>query len=615
MDQAQQDQTFVPPTPEELVPLFPAYEIESFIASGGMGAVYQARQRSLDRPVAIKILPREFGADEQFRASFEAEAKAMARLNHPNLIGVYDFGDIDGMLYIIMELVHGKSLYHSAYGVAIEQKEAARLVTGICRGLTHAHQAGILHRDIKPANILLTMDAQPKIGDFGLARPVGHEHNDDEIIYGTPGYSAPEVLNHPEAVDQRTDLYAVGVLLYELLTGQLPPDPWQPPSTFAKIDPAFNNILRRATHPSPELRYADPNELGDELEDILKRLEGNVLRRSAAVPITSPLATAVGQKISRPPGVRSAPFLVKKPSNSGAIATVVVIAVVGLGLLGFLMTGGGNPAPIASPTPKVAPPKPKKPKVKVPDRRLVTTSPDRNVHPDRSEQFRPKRNRPDRPRPNRHPIEEPVATIDPPEPIDPDPVPEPVAAPEPEIPEFNTTAFIEKGREALQSKANALFDEHEEDHAKNINRFERAAERIVRRTDRKRREKSEKFIEAYFTGLRSSNRITAPGNGFKALEDGARELKEELNEALEQQAEIITEFHETLQPLQEAYTMGLQRKADELNEGGNTVAENFLTEEADIAANSMIYFIAILKGEDPGAEEEEKAEEEKAKEE
>ena len=595
MDQAQQDQTFVPPTPEELVPLFPAYEIESFIASGGMGAVYQARQRSLDRPVAIKILPREFGADEQFRASFEAEAKAMARLNHPNLIGVYDFGDIDGMLYIIMELVHGKSLYHSAYGVAIEQKEAARLVTGICRGLTHAHQAGILHRDIKPANILLTMDAQPKIGDFGLARPVGHEHDDDEIIYGTPGYSAPEVLNHPEAVDQRTDLYAVGVLLYELLTGQLPPDPWQPPSTFAKIDPAFNNILRRATHPSPELRYADPNELGDELEDILKRLEGNVLRRSAAVPITSPLATAIGQKISRPPGVHSVPSLVKKPSNSGAIAAVIVIAVVVVGLLGFLMTGGGNPAPIASPTPKVAPPKPQKPqkpKVKVPDRRLVTTSPDRNVHPDRSEQFRPKKNRPDRPRPNHDPIKEPVA------------------APEPEIPEFNTTAFIEKGREALQSKANALFHEHEEDHAKNINRFERAAERIVRRSDRRHREKFERFIEAYFTGLRSSNRITAPGAGAKGLKKGARELKEELNEALEQQAEIITEFHDTLQPLQEAYTMGLQRKAAELNEDGNTAAENILTEEADLAGNSMIYFIAILNGEDPRAEEEEKAEEE-----
>lgn len=602
MDQAQQDQTFVPPTPEELVPLFPAYEIESFIASGGMGAVYQARRRSLDRPVAIKILPREFGADEQFRASFEAEAKAMARLNHPNLIGVYDFGDIDGMLYIIMELVHGKSLYHSAYGVAIEQKEAARLVTGICRGLTHAHQAGILHRDIKPANILLTMDAQPKIGDFGLARPVGHEHDDDEIIYGTPGYSAPEVLNHPEAVDQRTDLYAVGVLLYELLTGQLPPDPWQPPSTFAKIDPAFNNILRRATHPSPELRYADPNELGDELEDILKRLEGNVLRRSPAVPITSPLATAVGQKISRTPGVHSVPSLVKKPSNSGAIAAVIVIAVVVGGLLGFLMPGGGNPAPIASPPPKVAPPKPQKPqkpqkpkvkvKVKVPDRRLVTTSPDRNVHPDRSEQFRPKKNRPDRPRPNRNPIKEPAA------------------APEPEIPEYNTTASIEKSREALQSKANALFHEHEEDHAKNINRFERAAERIVRRSDRKRREKSEKFIEAYFTRLRSSNRITAPGAGAKGLKKGAHELKEELNEALEQQAEIITEFHDTLQPLQEAYTMGLQRKAAELNEDGNTAAENILTEEADLAGNSMIYFIAILNGEDPRAEEEEKAKEE-----
>ncbi|PID80455.1 protein kinase, partial [bacterium DOLZORAL124_64_63] len=164
---------FTPPGLEEIAALLPSYEIISFIAKGGMGAVYMARQKSLDRDVAIKVLPRHFGEDAEFRASFETEAKNMAKLNHPNLIGIYDFGQIDGLLYIIMEMVQGQSLFHSAYGKTIEPTEAARVVSEICHGLDHAHKHGILHRDIKPANILLDPSASPKIGDFGLARPVG----------------------------------------------------------------------------------------------------------------------------------------------------------------------------------------------------------------------------------------------------------------------------------------------------------------------------------------------------------------------------------------------------------------------------------------------------------
>ena len=259
------DLDFQAPSLEELQPHFPAYEITAFIAQGGMGAVYAARQVSLDRPVAIKILPRQFGADPQFRSSFEAEAKSMARLNHPNLIAVYDFGDADGMLYIIMELVEGKSLHHSAYGRAIDQEEAVRLVAGISHGLAHAHQHGILHRDIKPGNILLGPEAVPKIGDFGLARPVGEGHNPDEIVWGTPGYSAPEVVNNPGEVDQRVDVFAVGVLLYELLTAKVPSEPWQPPSAVSQCSPEFDRIIRRATHPSPELRYAKAEDLAKEL--------------------------------------------------------------------------------------------------------------------------------------------------------------------------------------------------------------------------------------------------------------------------------------------------------------------------------------------------------------
>jgi len=220
---------FTPPTIEEISSLLPAYDILSFIAKGGMGAVYRANQKSLDRPVAIKILPRHFGEDASFRASFETEAKSMAKLNHPNLIGIFDFGQVDGLLYIIMELVEGKSLYHSAYGKTIAPATSARIVKEICNGLTNAHKHGILHRDIKPANILLDPSASPKIGDFGLARPLG-EHETD-AIYGTPGYTAPEVVHNPTAVDESTDIYAVGIVLYELLTGKSPDEEHGTPST------------------------------------------------------------------------------------------------------------------------------------------------------------------------------------------------------------------------------------------------------------------------------------------------------------------------------------------------------------------------------------------------
>ena len=220
---------FEAPSLETLAALLPSYDFEAFIAKGGMGAVYKARQRRLDRDVAIKILPRELGEDAQFVASFETEAKAMAKLNHPNLISVFDYGEVDGMPYIVMEYVNGKSLFHSAQNLAVDPGQAVGIVKGICDGLAHAHENGVIHRDIKPANILLTPRAAPKIGDFGLARPV--DSDGSGLVMGTPGYVAPEVLRHPGQADRRCDLFALGVVLYELLIGRCPPyDGYIPPS-------------------------------------------------------------------------------------------------------------------------------------------------------------------------------------------------------------------------------------------------------------------------------------------------------------------------------------------------------------------------------------------------
>ena len=252
--------------------LLDGYEVTSLIATGGMGAVYKATQVSLDRNVAIKLLPEEFGEDPSFRIQFEAEARSMARLNHDNLIGIYDFGEADGMPYIVMELVAGKSLYYSSYGKAIDEATAVELVIGICRGLAHAHEANIIHRDIKPANILLDPNAKPKIGDFGLAAASDSEHSDDGPIFGTPGYVAPEILSNPKAIGVQSDIYAVGVILYELLTGKMPEEPASPPSSIAKCDRRLDPIFKKATRRNPALRFQSADDMADDLEKVLPNI-------------------------------------------------------------------------------------------------------------------------------------------------------------------------------------------------------------------------------------------------------------------------------------------------------------------------------------------------------
>lgn len=342
------DQGFEAPEIEELQPLFPGFVIEGFLAQGGMGALYVARQKSLDRPVAIKILPREFGADPQFRASFESEAKTMARLNHPNLIGVYDFGEAAGYLYIILELVDGESLFEAAHGRVVDPLEAARLVAEICRGLADAHRNGILHRDIKPANVLLAPGPQPKIVDFGLARPAGQGHEEGEVIYGTPEYSAPEVVENPAAVDQRADIFSVGVVLYELLTGQLPGASWHRPSALVSCDPGFDEITGRAAHPSPAMRYAGADEMADELEALAAKLEGPMGRLLPGAPQAGAGRTA-------PAGV-ARPGLSPAKAGGGATLLVAGLVVALLAAGAFVVVKGmRNEPPNADQSPPVAP--------------------------------------------------------------------------------------------------------------------------------------------------------------------------------------------------------------------------------------------------------------------
>jgi len=215
---------FVAPTPEELARFFPQLEILELIGRGGMGAVYKARQTQLDRCVAVKILPPGTGDDPAFADRFAREAKALAKLNHPNIVAVYDFGQADGLFYFIMEFVDGLNLRQLLEAGRIAPREALAIVPQICDALQYAHDAGIVHRDIKPENILLDRQGRVKVADFGLAKIVeGRDATPrcplDDVrtatsavpsdlteagkVMGTPQYMAPEQTEHPSEVDHR----------------------------------------------------------------------------------------------------------------------------------------------------------------------------------------------------------------------------------------------------------------------------------------------------------------------------------------------------------------------------------------------------------------------------
>ncbi len=331
---------FTAPSIEELQYKFPGHRIDGFIAQGGMGAVYLATQTSLDRQVAIKILPKEFGDDKDYRISFETEAKAMAKLNHPNLVGIYDFGDMDGMLFIVMEYIPGRSLYSVAKGQAVEQLEAANLINEMCHGLAHAHSSGLLHRDIKPANVLIDDEGEPNIVDFGLVRPLGEEQTEG-VVFGTPGYTAPEVLHDPGRVDQRSDIFSMGVMLFELLTAKLPDKHFVTASELSQSDVRFDHIIAKAIDPDPNKRYHTAGQMSEALEDLMQKFDdapgGLSAKRKSTVVLASAgnpvLVTNNPDKISTLLGVRPARALAPVqpapkviPSSGAAISSRMLVS-------------------------------------------------------------------------------------------------------------------------------------------------------------------------------------------------------------------------------------------------------------------------------------------------
>jgi serine/threonine protein kinase len=290
---------FVPPRPEELAQHFPQLEILELIGRGGMGAVYKARQPSLDRFVALKILPPGVAGDAGFAERFTREARSLARLNHPNIVAVYDFGQVAGMPFFLMEFVDGPNLREVERGGKLDPREALLIVPQICQALQFAHDEGIVHRDIKPENILLDKKGRVKIADFGIAKLVGQTTVDTALtgaadVVGTVHYMAPEQREQPLTVDHRADIFSLGVVFYELLTGELPIGKFAPPSERAQVDVRLDEVVVRALQREPARRYQHVSDLGTDVETITATgpAKPPLLPQPAApaVPLASPAA-------------------------------------------------------------------------------------------------------------------------------------------------------------------------------------------------------------------------------------------------------------------------------------------------------------------------------------
>jgi serine/threonine protein kinase len=266
-----------PPTPEELQEILPQYEVHQLIGRGGMGAVYKGLQLSLDRAVAIKLLPPAIEQqDLAFAERFKNEARLMGRMNHPAIVSVFDFGrTADGQLYFVMEYVDGTDVQRMiAREGKLPPEHALAITAHLCDALGYAHKLGIVHRDIKPSNVLIDIEGRVKVADFGLAKLSDKTKNSGltqtGMAMGTPDFVAPEALMHGSDVDGRADIYAVGVMLYQMLTGDIPRGMFKMPSQkFQSIDPRFDAIVRRALEHDREERYQSSHELRLALDVIL----------------------------------------------------------------------------------------------------------------------------------------------------------------------------------------------------------------------------------------------------------------------------------------------------------------------------------------------------------
>ncbi len=350
---------------EELDALIPGYKFVEFIERGGMGAVYKAVQKSLNRTVAVKLLPQVHRNKESFAERFKREAHALALLNHPHIIAVHDFGETaDGQMYYAMEFVSGMDLQHLLKRAPPEPRQILKIITQVCEALQFAHERGIVHRDIKPANILIDERGNVKVADFGLAKVVGPQSVDytaTGTTLGTPDYIAPEALDQDGKIDHRADIYSLGVMIYELFTGHVPKGVWEPPSVRSGADKGIDVIVSKAMQNNPEKRYQHVSDMTQVLEKLLRNSDNwKNFRRHPKSEVTEP----VGKPVRIPTDADTIRMLSHRPKTNW-LAWAAGLVLLGVGVTvawqaGWLPKGqeakaqaptGNQPAPAAAPVP------------------------------------------------------------------------------------------------------------------------------------------------------------------------------------------------------------------------------------------------------------------------
>ncbi len=366
------DAVWQPPSLAELAAMLPQFEFLELIGAGGMGAVYKARQITLDRLVAIKVMPpyADDGSGAKFVERFINEARVMAKLMHVCIVSVYDFGQMsDGHLYLAMEYVEGSDVQDLIdHRGKLKPAEALAITAQVCDALQYAHSRGVTHRDIKPANVLISREGYIKVVDFGLAK-AAHLGTIDhpEVTMGTPAFMAPEVLHSEERVDGRSDLFSVGAMLYNMLTGKQPEGTFWPASQIALCDPRFDRIIKRAMEADPKKRYQQANEIRRDLDEIAStpmvekgqkglsvvanvqtKQTGIVKKKIPAAKIAPLKKTAAGTP------AKSAYVAPKKPapeesSNGVLIAVILVLLLAGGGGLWWYLANQSEETPSAPP--------------------------------------------------------------------------------------------------------------------------------------------------------------------------------------------------------------------------------------------------------------------------
>jgi tRNA A-37 threonylcarbamoyl transferase component Bud32 len=283
------------PALDVLAPLFPELLLHELVGQGGMAAVYRATQLRLDRPVALKVLRPELAAEPQFAERFVREARALAALSSPHVLTIHDFGERGGYCWLVTEFVDGANLRELMRMGRLSPAEVLRLVPQVCAGLHFAHTHGVVHRDLKPENVLVDREGQVKLADFGLAKLAGDPAQPaltrSGVVFGTPHYMAPEQWHGSAGVDHRADIYALGVLLYELLTGRLPVGAFPPASGEPGVPPGVDRVVQRSLQHEPERRYQSAHEVQQDLER---------QRAGAAAPPPASADAAAAASVGRP---------------------------------------------------------------------------------------------------------------------------------------------------------------------------------------------------------------------------------------------------------------------------------------------------------------------------